>query len=181
MVGTVIGHDMDMGLRIAVAALFLQLRQNLGRIASAQERPGVAPTGTFYQSFEIAIEPYRNPLVEDERARIRIDEGAAAGCDHARFLAHQTRDDPPFTFAEIGFAMGCEYLRHGTVGGAFDLVIDIDEGAFQRLGQAPPDSRLADTHQPDQHDRPIEPRREAAGRCAGRCCGGRMRGLRLGH
>ena len=52
------------------------------------------------------------PRCEDQRARVRLRESAAAGRDHARPAVHQPRDHAPLAVAEIGFAEALEDLGH---------------------------------------------------------------------
>ena len=68
----------------------------------------------------------------------------------------EPRDEPPFAIAEIALAVALEYLGGGIAGGVLDFRIAIDEGQAEAPREPPPDRRLSNPHQPDQHDRPVE-------------------------
>ena len=93
-------------------------------------------------------------MVADQLARLRLDEGAAAGGDDALALADQPRQHPPFAVAEIGFAMRGENFGDGHAMGGFDLVVGIDEGEAEPLREPPADRRLARAHHADEDQRP---------------------------
>ena len=89
--------------------------------------------------------------------RVRgIDEGAAAGGDDPDVAFDQPRDQPALAVAEIALAVAFEHLGGRIAGGVLDLGVAVDEGQAEPLGQAPPDRRLPDPHQPDQHHGPVE-------------------------
>ena len=77
-----------------------------------------------------------------------------------RFL-HQPRDHAALAVAEIRLAEALEDLRHAHRGGILDRFVGIDEVGLEHRGELAADGRLADSHQPDQHHRPVEPARRA--------------------
>ena len=72
-------HHLDRRLGVGGLALGLEPRHDLGRIAFAQQRPRVLARDALDQGGDVAIEPDRDAALEDQRARRRLDEGAAAG------------------------------------------------------------------------------------------------------
>ena len=51
-----------------------------------------------------------------------------------------------------GLAVGLPDLTYGPAGRGFDLLVTVDEGPADALGQQPSDGRLAGAHHPDEHD-----------------------------
>ena len=64
----------------------------------------------------------------------------------------QPGDDAALAVAELGLAADGEDVRDGHAGGILDLVVGVEEGQPQRLGQPAADRALAGAHQPDEHD-----------------------------
>ena len=104
------------------------------------------------QHVVLGLEPERDAARGDLRARLVVEESAAAGGDHLRSLAEQARHHAALAGAEIGLAVLFEDLRDRHVGGAFDLAIGVDEGQPEPLGEAAPGRALAAAHQPDDDD-----------------------------
>ncbi len=71
-----------------------------------------------HQHVEIGAEPDRDALRLDQRARVRVHEGAAAGRQHLRAALEQARDHPRLAAAEIGFAVAGENVDDAHAGGA---------------------------------------------------------------
>ncbi|PAV92941.1 hypothetical protein WR25_04462 [Diploscapter pachys] len=118
-----------------------ELGQHRARVLAAQQRPGVAPADALGEH------------VRDQSPRLGIDEGAAAGRDHLWRAVDQPGDDAAFAVTEIGLAEAFEDLGDGHARRLLDRVVGVDEGQPQAGGKAAPHGRLADPHQPDEHDR----------------------------
>ena len=117
---------------------------------------GVAARRALGEDVDRRVEPDGDRALVEQLARARIDEGAAAGGDHPDLALDQPRDQPPLAVAEILLAVALEHLGGGIAGGILDRGIAVDEGQAEAPGQAAPDRRLSDPHQPDQHHRPVE-------------------------
>ena len=122
-------HD-DVGLRVD------RLAQRQQVLDLLHQRPVVAPLGPPQQHVEIGLEPDRDALVAHQRAGALVHHGAAAGRQHLRPAAEQTRDHPRLAGAEIGLAVLVEDFRDGHAGRGLDLGIGVDERNAEAGGQA---------------------------------------------
>src|SRR3546814_5507561 len=115
--------------------------ENCARIALPQQRPAVAPSGSFHQRVDVAIDPDCDPPVEDQRARFIVDECATASGNHAMPLFDQPGDHSPFAIAKIGFAEFVEDFADGALGCALDFLVGVDEVTVEDAGQPAPNGR----------------------------------------
>jgi hypothetical protein len=53
-------------------------------------------------------------------------------------------------------AVALEHFRRSEAGGVLDRGVAVDERQAEPPREAPPDGRLSNSHQPHQHDRPVE-------------------------
>ncbi len=143
----------DIGLGIDRIALLDQAAHHAFRVGALQQRTGRPLAHPAHQHVEIGLEPDRDGAVADQRARLRLDEGAAAGGDDPLALADQPGEHATLAVAEIGFAMMSEDFRDGQAMGGFDLVIRIDEGQAKPVRQPLADRRLARAHHADEDQR----------------------------
>ena len=158
----------------------MQAREDFLRIALPEERAGVAPSRAHDQSLDIAIEPYRDATVQDQRAGFGIDESATAGRNHAVPFVDQPGDYTAFAIAKIRLAELVENLADAALRRGFDSGVAIDEIGAHQIRQPLANGGFARAHQPDQNDRPIDAarqRRDLVGRHFGRVghCGMRYR------
>ena len=105
-----------------------QLVERLARIAAAQQRAGVAPPDPVGEHRGIGIEPDRQRRFEDQRARLVVDEGAAAGRDHLGRAVDQPGDHAALPVAEMRLAEALEDIGDRHAGRRLDLLIGIDKG-----------------------------------------------------
>ena len=148
---------MDGGERVDRIAHRREFAQHLERVLAAQQWAGVAPPHPLGQHLGRGVEPDGGRLFQDQRARLVIDEGAAAGGDHLGPAIDQPRDHAPLPVAKIGFAELFEDFGHAHAGGFLDRMVGIDEGHAQPVRQSAPYGRLAHAHQADKHDRRTGP------------------------
>ena len=154
----------------AVAAFHVDMRFCVGRPpllargarASALGSPlrscgaGVAARRALGEDVDRRVEPDGDRALVEKLARARVDEGAAAGCDHSDLALDQPRDQPPLAVAEILLAIALEHSAGGIAGGILDRGVAVDEWQAEPLRQPPADRRLADAHQADEDHRPVE-------------------------
>ena len=145
--------DRDVGLRVNRIAHIHQLLQRRGRIGGFQHRAIGAALDAFHQHVELGLEPDRDGLGADERTRIGIHIGAAAGRQHLRSAVEQARDHARLAGAELGLAARLENIRDRHAGRFFDLGVGIDKGQPEPGAELAADRRLARAHHPDKHDR----------------------------
>ena len=125
------------------------------RLAVLEQGPGVSAGDSLRQSRDIGVEPDCDAFLEDQRPRARVDEGAAAGRNHLGRAADQPGDHAPFAVSEARLAEPFEHLGDIMLGDPLDLLVGIDEGEAEALGQPPAHGRLAGPHQADQDDAAI--------------------------
>ncbi|VVT10435.1 hypothetical protein SPHINGO361_120583 [Sphingomonas sp. EC-HK361] len=150
--GTV-ARDVDRRGRVERIAHGGEIAQHDQWIAPAQQWARVAPGDAVGQHLGRGIEPDRQCLGKNERAGFVVDERAATGRDDLWHAVHQPRDHAALAITEIGFVEAVENLGDGHARRRLDLVIGIDEGKPEARREPAADRRLADAHQPDEHDR----------------------------
>ncbi len=109
--------------------------------------------------------------LEDQRARRRLDERAAAGGEHAVVVVEQPRDHAPLAVAEMGLAVFVEDVAHAHLRRLLDLLVGVGEGKIEQLRELAPDGRLADAHHADEHHGPVDARGERLDRAVGKAAG----------
>ena len=102
------------------------------------------------------VEPHGDRTLVQQLPCPRIDIGTAARCDHPHVAFDQPRDQPPFAVAEVLLSVALENLGRRVSGCVLDRRIAVHEGDAEPLREPPPDGRLADAHQADEHDRAVE-------------------------
>ena len=123
-----------------------------------------APPHAPPQHVEIGLEPQRDRVLRDARARLVVQEGAPTGGDHLRAAGEQARHDAALAVAKIGLAVLLEDFRNRHAGCPLDLAIGVDEVEPEAPGEAAPGGALAASHQPDHDDRATRERRNEARR-----------------
>ena len=119
-------EDVERGLAVERLTLALQPVEYLAWVAALQQRPGVLASDPLDQRVDVAVEPHRDCLAKDQRARLVVAKRAAAGRDHRRLFADQPGDHPAFAVAEVGLAETLEDFAHAHPRRAFDLIIRVD-------------------------------------------------------
>jgi hypothetical protein len=142
---------------VSGAALLRQFFERALGVAVAQQRAGIAPRRSFGEDVDRRVEPDGDRALVQQLARARIHIGAAAGRDHPDGAIDEARDKPPFAIAEIGFAEPFIDFGRRQAGGVGDRRIAVDERQAQPPGEPPSDRRFPHSHQPHQHDWPVEP------------------------
>ena len=179
VVGHFAGQHRDIGLGIDRMAHLHQCAHGRLRILGLEQRARVAFAHTSHQHVEVGLEPDRDGPLGDPRPRRLAHEGAAAGGQHHRPLAQQTRDHPLLALAKTRLAVDRENVGDGELGRRLDLVVGILEHQPEAPGEAAPDGALARPHQADEHDRPGS--EAAAQSCFDRFAGRRRRRQGDGH
>src|SRR5690606_3004058 len=95
----------DIGKRIDRIAIRHQLGHDPARVRILQKRPVLLLRNALHQQVEIGLEPYRDAMLGDSLARLRIHEGAASCRDDARSFAQQPLDDTLLERTKFGFAV----------------------------------------------------------------------------
>lgn len=156
-VSTRAAFHMDVRLLIGGASFVQQSFEGRFRVAIPELRPGVAPRGPLGEDIDGRVEPNRDRPLVKELARAWVDKGAAACCDDAdAALVDEARDEPPLAVAEIGFPVALEYFRRRKARRVLDGRVAVDERQAEPPREAPSDRRLSNSHQPDQHKRPVQ-------------------------
>ena len=95
------------------------------------------------------------PLIE-EFAGARVNIGAAAGRDHSDIAFDEAGDQSPLPIAKVVLAITFEHFGGRQTHRVFDGCVAVDERQAKPPRKAPADRRLSNSHQPHQHDRPVE-------------------------
>ncbi len=170
-----------MGLRVAGGALGEKGLKNGARVAPGDERPVVAAGHPLDQKVDRGIEPDGGCPRDDERARARIDEGAAAGSQHSARAGHQAGYHAALAVAEMRLAEAGKDIADGHAGGGFDFGVAVVERPAEPGGEAAADRGLAGPHQADEDDGPRAPARRHAAGDAGRLVGAGRGGFHSVH
>src|SRR5690606_3286311 len=73
----------DRRFGIRGVAFRLEPGDNLGGVASTKQRPSVLPGNALHQRGDVAVEPYCDTALQDQRPRVGLCKGAATrGNDH---------------------------------------------------------------------------------------------------
>jgi len=105
--------------------------------ATCSKGRSVAARDTAQQQIEIGAQPDGDRPLADQRPGARIHEGAAARCQHMNRIVEQPGDDAGARRrGNSRLAMALEDLRDGASRRALDLMIGIDEGQAQAVGEA---------------------------------------------
>ena len=96
--------DMDRRQRVKGISNLSEFGEHGLGVAAAQQRARVAALDAVSEDFGDGMKPYRYCLIEDQLARLLLEEGTAAGCDHLGRAVEQPGDDAAFAVAEIGLA-----------------------------------------------------------------------------
>ena len=110
------------------------------------------PSDAFQQQGQRRADPDREAAGADQRSGLAVHEGAAAGGEHDPGAIQQAADDPALHVAEGGLAEALEDFANAASRRGLDLLVRIDEGQAERLGQAAADGGLAGPHQAHEHD-----------------------------
>ena len=150
--------DRQVGERVGRAAFFEQLAQRRLGVVGAQQRPVGALAHAAQQGLELRFQPHRHAALGDAPARLLVEEGAAAGRQHLGAVVEQTGDHAALAVAKVRFAEALEDLGDRHLRAGFDLVVGVDEGEAELLGEPFADRGLARPHHADEHDRPATQR-----------------------
>jgi len=119
--------------------------------------PGISARGPFGQYLDGGVEPDRDRPVIEKLARARIDVSAAACRNHSDgALVDEASNETPLAIAKIMLSVTLEYFGGRKTGGILDRRVAVDELQAEAPCKTPADGRFSYSHQPDQHDRPIE-------------------------
>ena len=158
VVRAVARFDRQVGERVGRAALFEQLAQRRLGVVGVQQRPVGALAHAAQQHLELRLQPDRHAALGDAPARLLVEEGAAAGRQHLGAAVEQTGDHPALAVAKIGLAEPLEDLGDRHLRAGLDLVVGVDKGQAELLGEPFADRGLAGPHHADEHDRPAAQR-----------------------
>lgn len=126
-------------------------------IAIPELGAGVPARGSLRQNLDRGVEPDRDRPVIEKLSGARVDISAASGCDHSDgALVDQASDEASLAIAKIVFAIALEHLGGGKACSVLDRRITVDELQAKASRKTPANGRFSYSHQPDQHDRPIE-------------------------
>ena len=103
---------------------------------------------------------HRDGPRQNERARLRIDEGSAAGRNYAMAFADQAGNYASFSVTEMRLSERLEDLANAALRGLLDRGVAVDETRVQQCRKSLPHSGLANPHEPDEHKRAVEAARE---------------------
>ena len=148
---------MDVRLLVRRAPLLQQaLKRSLG-VGVSKLRPCVSPRRSLGEDVQRRVQPDRDGSLIEKLASARIDIGPAARSDHPdAALVDEPRNEPPLAVAEIVLAIAFENLSGRKAGGVLDGGVAVDERQAEAPRKASPDRRLSNSHQPHQHERPVE-------------------------
>src|SRR3546814_16126701 len=100
--------DAHMRLGIDGIADRRQFAEHFAGVAVLQKRAVAAAPDAFDERRDVGVEPDAEAVLQDQRARFLVDEGAAAGREYHRLSGEQARDP------EIGRAAWrervCQYV-----------------------------------------------------------------------
>lgn len=126
-------------------------------ITVPQLRPSVAARGSLRQYLDRGIEPDGDRSIIEKFAGARVDIGAPARRnDPDSPIIDEPGNEAPLAIPKIMFSVAFEHFGGRKAGGILDRSIAIDELEAEAPCEAPADGRFSYSHQPDQHDRPIE-------------------------
>src|SRR3546814_8669137 len=115
--------------------------------SSDLKRAVAAAPDAFDERRDVGVEPDAEAVLQDQRARFLVDEGAAAGREYHRLSGEQARDHAALAVAEMRLAEARENVRNRHAGGAPDLVVGVGEPNAHPRCEPAPDRRLAGPHQ----------------------------------
>ena len=157
LVGAGAAFHVDMRLFVGGAPLVEETLESRFGIAVPELGSGVPARGPLGQNIDWGVEPDRDRPVIEKLSGTRIDISAASGRDHSdSALIDQSRDEAPFAIAKIVFAIALENFCGRKACGVLDRRVAVDELQAEALCKAPADGGFSYSHQPHQHDRPIE-------------------------
>ena len=133
-----------------------EFAEHLARIAVLEQRTVAAAPDAFDQRRDVGVEPDTAAALQDQRARLVIDEGAAAGCEHLRLArragAAITRRSPSRKCASPKRSKISEIV----IPAARSISSSAStNGIPSRCARRRPIVDLPDAHQPDEHDRAV--------------------------
>ena len=128
-----------------------QLLKHNPWIAVAQLCAGVPACGSLGQNLDWRVEPDSDRALVEKLTGPWIDKRTAARRNNPDLAFDQSGDQSSFTVTEVAFAEALEYFGCGIARRVLDFGIAVDERQAQPAGEAPPDCRFSDPHQPDQH------------------------------
>lgn len=150
----------DVGLLVRLTALVGEpLERGLG-IAFPELCPGVAARGPFGKDVDRRVQPDGNGAAVEQFARALVHISASAGRDDSDLSFDEPCHEPSLTVPEIVLAVAFEDFRGRQSGRVLDRSITVDEVQPEPAREAPPDSRLSHSHQPHEHDWPVEALRQ---------------------
>ena len=163
-------RDMDRCLGINRITLGREITKNLGRIAITQQRPGVAAADAVDQDVDARVKPDRCSLLQDQGARLVIDECASTRCNYLGFAIQQSCNHPALSVTKMILSITIKDFRNRQTRGSLNLVIGVDKGQLELNRKAPSNRRLADAHQPHKDQGTAGPggRGTALQHCEGR-------------
>src|ERR1019366_1006165 len=89
-------------------------------------------------------------IAVDRGPVLGIDEGPAAGGDHAVARRHLLQEHRPLDGAEVGFAVPGEDVGDRQMLALLDELVDVRRLPIEALGERARDCRLAGRHEPDE-------------------------------
>lgn len=147
----------DMCLFVGGAPLVKETLESRFGIAVSELGPGVPARGPLGQNIDWGVEPDRDRPVIEKLSGTRIDISAASGRDHSHSaLVDQPGDETPLAISKIVFAIAFEHFGGREACRVLDCGVTVDELQAKALCKTPADGRFSYSHQPHQHDRPIE-------------------------
>src|SRR3546814_15796237 len=107
---------------------------------------------------DVGVEPDAEAVLQDQRARFLVDEGAAAGREYHRLSGEQARDHAALAVAEMRLADARENVSSRHAGCALDLVVGVGETPAQPPSEPSPERRLPAPNHPDAPAQPAPAR-----------------------
>src|SRR3546814_4716368 len=96
--------DAQMRLGIDGIADRRQFAEHFAGVAVLQKRAVAAAPDAFDERRDVGVEPDAEAVLQDQRARFLVDEGAAAGREYHRLSGVQARDHAALAVAEMRLA-----------------------------------------------------------------------------
>jgi hypothetical protein len=155
-VRSVAAFDVDVGFRVGRPPFVRQAFERAAWIGIAQQRPGIAARGPLGEDVDRGIEPDRNRALIEDFAGSRVDISTAAGRDHPDFAFDQAGNESSLAVTKIALAVTLVNFRRREARCVLDRRIAVNERHAQPPREAAADGRLSNSHQPHQHNRPIE-------------------------
>lgn len=153
----IVARDAQVRFGVEGASIGIETGEDFPAIATAQQGPRVAPAGPLGKDVDRGVEPHGDRFLVEKCPSFGVEEGSAAGSDHAGAFLDEARDHASLSVTKILFAELFEHLGSAKARRASDLAVAVGERQPQAPRQPPAHGRLAGAHQADKHDRAIEP------------------------